>query len=389
MLEPRAAAGKSMSFSPRSILRQAWRDRFAYVVCVLGVAAATIVTDALPPLHATPNILFLVVVVATAWYGGRGPAIVAIILSALAVDYFLVPPLYSVLTSIADVMRLIEYALVAGFILYLQHCYLEIARRLKEANDVLEARVGERTADLAAANESLQREVHERQDAEAALRASEANLRDALETTANSLREKDVLLRELNHRVKNNLQIITSLLSLQRARITDRGTQELFAECQNRVRAIALAHQRLCRAPSLAEIDLAAYFDQLVRELSRSYSVGTGTVETRVNVDQIVLSVDHLVPTSLIVNELVCNALKYAFPEGRSGEVCVDLHRENGMVNVTVADNGVGFTPDCSKPQTSVGLRIVEALVEQLSGKIHWANGLGTRATVTFPEADS
>jgi two-component sensor histidine kinase len=378
-----------MNVSPRDLLAQAWSRRFAYAVCVLGVVAATVVTDALPPLHATPNILFLVVVVATAWYGGRGPAIAAIILSALAVDFFLVPPIYSVLTSVADVMRLIEYALVAVFILHLQSRYQQIAVRLHEANDVLETRVAERTADLAMSNESLHREVRDRQEAEAALRSSEANLRRSLDETAASLREKEILLRELNHRVKNNLQIISSLLSLQRTRIPDRRCQDLFAECQHRVRAIALAHQRLCGGPSLANIDLATYFDQLVRELSHSYCVGPGQVTPKVIVENTVLGVDHLVPTALIVNELVCNAFKYAFPEGRSGEVRLEVQRRDGIVNVTVTDDGIGFSPESLSSQNSVGLQIVEALVDQLSGTLCWANGRGTRATITFPENSS
>ena len=372
---------------PRDLLWQVWSDRFAYAVCVLGVAAATVITDTLTPLHATPNILFLAVVVATAWFGGRGPAIVAIILSALAVDYFLVPPIHSVLTSVADVMRLVEYTLVAAFILFLQSRYQQIAGRLHEANNALETRVAERTADLATTNASLQREVKERQEAEAALRTSEANLRLALNETAASLREKEILLRELNHRVKNNLQIITSLLSLQRTRLTDSNCRELFAECQHRVRAIALAHQRLCGGPSLSNIDLAAYFDQLVRELSRTYCVGPGTITPTVIVEETSLGVDHLVPTALIVNELVCNAFKYAFPEGRSGEVRVEVRRRGDNVQVAVADDGIGFSPDKLPAQKSVGLQIVQALVDQLSGDLQWSNGHGTCATISFPEA--
>jgi two-component sensor histidine kinase len=374
---------------PRDLLRQVWSDRFAYAVCVLGVAAATVITDTLTPLHATPNILFLAVVVATSWFGSRGPAIVAIILSALAVDFFLVPPIHSVLTSVADVMRLVEYALVATFILFLQSRYQQIASRLHEANDALETRVAERTADLATTNASLQREVRERQEAEAALRTSEANLRLALNETAASLREKEILLRELNHRVKNNLQIITSLLSLQRTRLTDSNCRELFAECQHRVRAIALAHQRLCGGPSLANIDLAAYFDQLVRELSRTYCVGPGTITPTVVVEETSLGVDHLVPTALIVNELVCNAFKYAFPEGRSGEVRVEVRRRGDNVQVAVADDGIGFSPDKLPAQKSVGLQIVQALVDQLSGDLQWSNGHGTCATISFPEVSA
>jgi two-component sensor histidine kinase len=381
--------GRSMSFSPRDLLAHLWSHRLAYGVCVLGVVAATVVTHVFPPLHTTPNILFLAAVVAAAWFGGRGPAVLAIILSTVAVDFFLVAPVFSLLTSVADVVRLVVFVLVALFVLHLQGRYQQVAIRLNEVNEILEMRVAERTADLASVNQSLRLEVRDRKEAEGSLRTSEAKLRRALEEMSASLNEKEILLRELNHRVKNNLQIITSLLSLQKTRITDRGCQELFADCQHRVRAIALAHQRLCGAPSLANIDLAVYFDQLVRELSRSYCVGPGHITPKVVVEDTVLGVDQLVPTALIVNELVCNAFKYAFPEGRSGEVRVEFQRRDGNVNVSVSDDGIGFSPDDLSSHDSVGLQIVQALVDQLSGKLSWANGHGTCATVAFPLVNS
>src|SRR4029077_7320647 len=135
-------------------------------------------------------------------------------------------------------------------------------KRLREANEALDARVKERTADLAESNEHLRMEIYERQAAENALLQSEANLRQALGNAEHSIKEKEVLNRELNHRVKNNLQIICSLLSIQANRMKDRGNQEIFKECQHRVRAIALVHQRLCGAANLANIDLATYFEQ-------------------------------------------------------------------------------------------------------------------------------
>jgi two-component sensor histidine kinase len=201
-----------------------------------------------------------------------------------------------------------------------------------------------------------------------------------------ALNEKEILFRELDHRVKNNLQIISSLLSLQGGQLRDPSSRELFKECQHRVRAIALVHQRLCGGTNLANIDLGAYFRQLVQELLRSYYSGQGKITPNVVVDQTVISIEHLIPCALIVNELVCNAFKYAFPAGKSGEVRVEVRRNDGLVSLTVADDGVGFSPGEAQGRSGVGLQIVQSLVEQLSGRLQWTNGHGTSATITFPQ---
>ena len=112
------------------------------------------------------------------------------------------------------------------------------------------------------------------------------------------------------------------------------------------MRTIALVHQRLVARPICARIDLAAYFRQLVQELFRSYFVGTGKVTPRINVYETAMNIDRLIPCALIVNELVCNAFKYAFPQGQSGEVRFEVHRQNGDICLSVADDGVGFSPD-------------------------------------------
>jgi two-component sensor histidine kinase len=244
--------------------------------------------------------------------------------------------------------------------------------------------VRERTAALATANQSLMIEVRERQSTESALLESEAKLREALDSAEFSIKEKEVLNRELNHRVKNNLQIINSLLSIQASRLKDAGNREILKECQHRVRAIALVHQRLCGGANLTHIDLAAYFRQLVQELFRSYFVGTGKVTPRIVVDETAMNIDRLVPCALIVNELVCNAFKYAFPEGQSGEVRVEVHRRNGDVCLIVADDGIGFSPTEPAARDRIGLQIVQALVDQLDGTLQWTNGHGTAATITF-----
>jgi two-component sensor histidine kinase len=351
------------------------------------VGIATAATFFVEPLHEAPTDLYFAAIVITAWLCGKGPAILATIFSTLAVDFFIIPPIFSILLDIADLTRFVIFAMVALSICYLQDRYKQAAIHLREANDVLEARVQERTAKLATTNQALLEEVSERQIAEDALIQSEANLRVALGNSELSLKEKEVLNRELNHRVKNNLQIISSLLSIQSSKIQGRENQELFKECQHRIRAIALVHQRLCGAANLTSIDLSEYFDKLVQELFRSYYVGQGGVTRQVSVEATTLNIDRLIPCVLIVNELVCNAFKYAFPEGRSGEVRVEVRRSNGNISLSVSDNGIGFCPPLTPSRCSAGLQIVRALVDQLSGHLDWTNGSGTLATVTFPES--
>ena len=360
----------------------------AYAISLITVGIATLITYCVEPLHEAPTDLYFAAIVITAWLCGKGPAVLATILSTLAVDFFIIPPIFSLLLDLADLTRFIIFAMVALSICYLQDRYKRVADRLRESNDVLEARVEERTANLAKANQALLEEVKERQAAEDALIQSEANLRRALGNTELSLKEKEVLNRELNHRVKNNLQIISSLLSIQSSKIQGRENQEIFKECQHRIRAIALVHQRLCGAANLTSIDLSDYFNKLVTELFRSYYVGQGAVTPHVTVEAPALNIDRLIPCALIVNELVCNAFKYAFPDGRSGDVSVELRRANGTVSLSVRDNGVGFSQPTTQPRCSVGLQIVRALVDQLSGQLQWTNGCGTLATVTFPEAN-
>ncbi|MBM3133186.1 MAG: PAS domain S-box protein, partial [Chloroflexi bacterium] len=173
---------------------------------------------------------------------------------------------------------------------------------LQRAHDELEVRVRERTAQLANANEVLQGEVMERQKAEEQIRAS--------------LKEKEVLLKEIHHRVKNNLQVISSLLNLQAANLTDESTLVMFKESQNRVKSMALIHERLYQSKDLAKVDFTEYLQNLATHLFRTYGAKSSSIDLKVDVKDVSLSIDSAVPCGLIVNELLTNALKYAFPVG-------------------------------------------------------------------------
>jgi PAS domain S-box-containing protein len=202
---------------------------------------------------------------------------------------------------------------------------------------------------------------------------------------AASLKEKEVLLKEIHHRVKNNLQVISSLLSLQAANIKDQGTLEQLRESQNRIRSMALIHERLYQSNDLARIDFDEYARNLVSFLARSYSVPG--VKLSVNVQNIELSVNAAIPCGLIINELVSNALKYAFPSERTGEVEISVQPLPGnSLVLCVRDNGVGLPEDVELGKTStLGLQLVVTLSNQLSGTIELSRENGTAISVTFP----
>jgi two-component sensor histidine kinase len=365
--------------------RKEWSILWRYGGSLLTVSAALVLTLALPPLHLTPTVPFFAAIVFVAWFGGRGPALITVLVSILSVDYFIVSPRLSALSNVADVVRFLAFAGVAYLICFLQDRNQHIAALLREANDDLELRVQRRTAELAVANWSLHKEIEERRRVEDALRVSECNLRGTLERVAVSLKEKDVLLRELHHRVKNNLQIISSLFSMQAKKIQDPAAKALFKECQDRVRTIALVHEKLFKVGDLSHIDLANYYRDLVNNLFRSFGRNPAVIVPAIHVDCTALDIDRLIPCALIVNELVSNSLKYAFPEDRSGKNRVDLRRPNDHVTLTVADDGVGASSSPARTATGDGLQIVQALVDQLAGKLEITNGQGMTYRVTFP----
>jgi PAS domain S-box-containing protein len=200
-----------------------------------------------------------------------------------------------------------------------------------------------------------------------------------------SLKERETLLKEIHHRVKNNMQIISSLLSLQAAQATQPETVEMLDESQRRIRSMALIHEKLYRSGSLAEIDFGDYVESLGAELLRIYNVPLGTITITVDIENVQLGVDTAIPCALIINELVSNSLKYAFPDGRTGDVTVALQRANGAHTLTVADDGVRFPADLDFRATdSLGMQLVVMLVNQLEGTIELNRENGTAFVISF-----
>jgi PAS domain S-box-containing protein len=201
------------------------------------------------------------------------------------------------------------------------------------------------------------------------------------------LRRYEVLLRDIHHRVKNNLQVIASLLGLEAEHIEDPRALDAFTESQNRIRAIALVHERVYQSSDLARVDLGAYVQDLAERMFVALGA-TPEIALNIDVEPISLTTDTAVPCGLLLGELLSNALKHAFPNGRNGSVHVALHRhDESTIALTVGDDGVGLPEGLDYRQTeSLGLQLVTILAEQIDATIDLDTGSGTRFTIVFPD---
>ncbi|MEZ4599544.1 MAG: PAS domain S-box protein [Syntrophotaleaceae bacterium] len=199
-----------------------------------------------------------------------------------------------------------------------------------------------------------------------------------------SLREKDVLLREIHHRVKNNLQVVSSLLFLQAQKIRDPELAGYFTESQNRISSMALAHEQLYQSKNLAEVRLPDYIESLVEEIEKVFRPKT-EVRCMVDIEDIELDIEQVVPCGLLITELLTNALRHAFPGSMAGTVRVEMKRENDFLILAVTDDGVGLPPDFDVSSCGTfGFQLIMALTKQLDGALHVERDKGTRFRVTF-----
>ncbi|HEY1768468.1 MAG TPA: histidine kinase dimerization/phosphoacceptor domain -containing protein [Terracidiphilus sp.] len=236
----------------------------------------------------------------------------------------------------------------------------------EHAAAVLENRVAERTRQLEETVEELRRKNQEAQ----------ANA----ETVSRNLREKEMLLREIHHRVKNNLQVVQSLLKM-RARLLPEGEARLaFDATVERVSAMALLHERLYQTPHLEGLPLSIYVRDLFRDVTASNSLDPAQVHLRLDADDIPLQLDFGISFGLLMNELLCNSLKHAFPHGRKGTIAVSVRRVEGAVRMILKDDGCGlpenFDPSAS---ASMGLKLAASLARQLGGTLEFARDGGCR----------
>lgn len=212
------------------------------------------------------------------------------------------------------------------------------------------------------------------------------------EELAKSLREKEILIREIHHRVKNNMQIISSLLNLQAGSLRDEAAAELFQESQNRVYSMALVHELLYQSEFLSSIRFEDYIRDLVQYLRDSFNLSSGEVDFSIEVEDIFLTIDTAVPCALIINELVSNAIKHAFVGLRGGTIRISMAEKDGEYTVIIVDNGRGFpgalaygADDQIPDLETMGLKLVYGLSQQLRGKVSITPSPGTTVTVTFP----
>jgi two-component system, sensor histidine kinase PdtaS len=202
-----------------------------------------------------------------------------------------------------------------------------------------------------------------------------------------ALKEKDILLGEIHHRVKNNLQIIYSLLSLQSARITDPAALDLLLDSQNRIHSMALIHQTLYGSRDFARVDFALFIDTLLPALIRSFGADANRISVRVDVEPVLLPIDVAVPCGLVLNELITNAFRHAFRDRDRGEIRVTLTRQmDDAALLSVSDNGIGL-PDRGGTTTTdtLGLQLVEQLADQMDGAISIRRSDPTQFSLRFP----
>lgn len=200
-----------------------------------------------------------------------------------------------------------------------------------------------------------------------------------------SLKEKEVLLKEVHHRVKNNLQIISSLLNLQSNYIEDKEALEVFKESQNRIKSMALIHEKLYQSGNLSQINIRDYIKDLSAKLFSSYRHDSKKIKLILNVQELYLEVDKCIAVGLILNELISNALKHAFSNMSGGELTIDLHKDENSLILIVSDNGIGFPEDFDFQNTeTLGLQLVFSLIDQHDGSIKYDTVKGTKFTVSL-----
>jgi hypothetical protein len=202
-----------------------------------------------------------------------------------------------------------------------------------------------------------------------------------------SLEVKDMLLKEIHHRVKNNLMVISSLLNLQSRYIKDEASKSIFKDSQNRARSMALIHELLYQSSDLKRINFGIYINKLTNELFNVYITDPNKIKLNMDIGDIMLDINTAIPLGLIVNELVSNSMKHAFPNNKQGKIYIKFNLDNGDYSMIISDNGVGFPMDYNiQDGDSLGLKIVNSLTEQIEGEIKIEISNGTKFIIKFKE---
>ncbi len=195
--------------------------------------------------------------------------------------------------------------------------------------------------------------------------------------------EKEFLLKEIHHRVKNNLEVVSSLLSLQSAQISDPKIREAMVKSQQRVQSMSMIHQKLYQGNSLSRIEMKDYFINLGNHVIQTYG-REGTVIIECDMDVLYVDIDHAIPIGLIVNELLSNALKYAFPESAKGKICIRLQKNDSILHLEVSDDGIGKNTSEKSVGTGFGTQLITLLTAQLDGIMTLTVDKGTMVAFDF-----
>ncbi|SCG85222.1 PAS domain S-box protein [Methanobacterium congolense] len=213
-------------------------------------------------------------------------------------------------------------------------------------------------------------------------------LKEKEEEIKKSLEEKEVLLREIHHRVKNNMQIISSLLNLQIQHVEDREAENVLKESQGRVKSMAMLHEKLYQSPNFTNINFKEYIERLVFDIFYSYGIKTGSIESELDIEDIKIGIETAIPVGLIINELVTNSIKYAFPK-YNGTIKIEFKSSEEGLELIVADDGIGLQKDIDPKNTeTLGLQLVNSLTDQIDGNIELDRSNGTKFKITFKELD-
>lgn len=263
----------------------------------------------------------------------------------------------------------------------------ELKKAQRNYHHYLEEEVAKRTKEL---NEELNRRIEietELRDKNIKLIKSEASLREHQAQMEASLEEKTLLLKEIHHRVKNNLQVMASIINLQTSSVAEQHVKEIFLSLQARIQSMASVHEALYNSENLAKINFDSYVRNMVSSLMQIYPLAQGLVEVSYQIDQLELGIDIAVPCGLILNELLTNAMKYAFKPGESGRIDLRFYFDSDQEKyvMLIKDNGCGLSEDFDmKNNVSLGMTLVDALLTQLGADYELDRSNGTSWKMSF-----
>ncbi len=235
--------------------------------------------------------------------------------------------------------------------------------------------------------EAISRINNELVNTQRELAKANAALESANVTLRSNINEKETLLKEIHHRVKNNMQVISSLLNMQSKFVKDKDDAQLFQESRERIQSMSLVYNKLYESEDMAHISFTKYLNDLVAALMHSYNCNTGRITTHVEAEAVELGLDLAIPCGLIINEVISNSLKYAFPNGRPGEIRVGIRNHDGRIDMSLGDNGVGMPQEMDiKTSRTLGMTLLQTLaVYQLGGTLELKRENGTVYSISFP----